>query len=110
MIDGVGFLPAQIAKLSTQYPLHAVFLGCSTMTLERFDGFPGRSPGYASLPETLRRQIVEDVPHWSAFVRQEAEHYGYTYIDMSDDFSTRLHEAAAALIPGTAATADESTR
>ena len=45
VIEGVDFLPAQVAQLATQYPIRAVFLGCSRMTLERFDRFPGRSQG-----------------------------------------------------------------
>jgi len=67
------------------------------MTLARFDQFPGRSHGYASLPEAMRRQIVDDVPRWSAFIRQEAGRCGYRYIDMSDDFPARLQEAEAVL-------------
>ncbi len=27
MIEGVDFLPAQVAKLSTRYPIRCVFLG-----------------------------------------------------------------------------------
>lgn len=94
VIDGVDFLPAQVAHLAAHYPIRAIFLGCSHMTLARFDQFPGRSQGYASLPETMRRQIVEDVPLWSAFIAQEASRFGYPYIDTSDDFPARLHEAA----------------
>src|SRR5579859_5190564 len=48
VIEGVDFLPAQVAQLSTQYPIRAVFLGCSRMTLEGFTQFSGRS-GYGSL-------------------------------------------------------------
>ena len=68
LIEGVDFLPAQVKQLSEQYPIQAVFLGCSTMTLEHFDQFPGHSPGYSSLPEALRRQFAEDVPRWSACI------------------------------------------
>lgn len=93
VIEGVDFLPAQVAQLSTKYAVRAVFLGCSRMTLESFMQFPGRSKGYTNLPEELRRRIVEDVPRWSEFVRQEAERFGYVYIDMADDFSQRLAEA-----------------
>lgn len=100
VIEGVEVLPAQVARLSTQYSIGAVFLGCADMTLERLDGFPGRSPGYAFLPEATRRQIAQDVPLWSAFVRQEAERFGYPYVDMSDDFLTRLREAGAVLTDG----------
>lgn len=95
LIEGVDFLPAQVARLSAKYPIRAVFLGCSQMTLERFDQFPGRSRGYAGLPEALRRQFVHDVPLWSNFVRQEADRFGYPYIDMADDFPSRLSEAEA---------------
>lgn len=102
LIDGVDFLPAQVVRLATQYPVRAVFLGCSQMTLERFDRYPGRSPGYAYIPEVMRRQIVHDVPLWSAFIQQEAGRFGYPYIDTSDDFPARLDEAAAVLIAGTA--------
>ena len=97
VIEGVDFLPAQVAQLSTQYPIRAVFLGCSQMTLESFAQFPGRSKGYAHLPEALRRQIVEDVPRWSAFIRQEAERLGYAYVDMVGDFSQRLADAESVL-------------
>jgi hypothetical protein len=97
LIEGVDFLPAQVEQLSTQYPIRAVFLGCSRMTLESLDQFPGRSPGYGRLPEALRRQIVQDVPLWSAFVRREAERCGSPYVDMVSDFPQRLHEAEAVL-------------
>lgn len=97
VIDGVDFLPAQVAQLATHYPIRAVFLGCSQMTLARFDQFPGRSHGYASLPEAMRRQIVHDVPLWSELIQQEASCFSYRYIDTSDDFSARLQEAEAVL-------------
>lgn len=100
VIEGVDFLPAQVAQLSAQYQIRPVFLGCSNMTLEQFDQFPGRSRGYASLPEAVRRQIVQDVPLWSEFVRQEAERFGYPYVDMINDFPSRLSEAEAVLTAG----------
>jgi 2-phosphoglycerate kinase len=96
LIEGVDFLPAQVAQLAAKHPVRAVFLGCSQMTLEHFDQFPGRSRGYASLPEVLRRQIVLDVPLWSNFIRQEADRFGYPYVDMAGDFGSRLSEAEAA--------------
>jgi hypothetical protein len=93
VIEGVKVLPAQVAQLATQYPIRAVFLGRSRLTLEEFTHFPGRSQGYSNLPEAHRRQIVEDVPRWSAFIRQEAERVGYPYVDMVGDFSHHLTEA-----------------
>lgn len=100
LIEGVDFLPAQVAQLSAQYQIRPVFLGCSQMTLERFDRFPGHSRGYAALPEAMRCQIVQDVPLWSQFIRQEAERFSYPYVDMSDDFPARLSEAEALLASG----------
>jgi len=97
VIEGVDFLPSQVAQLSTQYPIRAAFLGCSSMTLEVFDQFPGRSRGYIGLPESFRRQIVQDVPPWSEFIRQEAERFGYAYIDTGSDFHQRLAEAEMTL-------------
>jgi hypothetical protein len=97
VIEGVDFLPAQVAQIAAQYRVRAAFLGCSRMTLERLDRFLGGSRGYALLPKELRRQIVHDVPLWSAFVRQKAERFGYPYIDMIGDFPSRLREADAAL-------------
>ena len=70
------------------------------MTIERLDQFPGRSRGYASLPEEERRQIVQDVPLWSEFDRQEAERFGYPYVDMIGDFPSSLNEANAVLTLG----------
>ena len=99
VIEGVDFLPTQVAQLATQYPIRTVFLGCSRLTLEDFNQFSGRS-GYSSLPEALRRQIVQDVPRWSAFIRQEAERFGYAYVDMASDFSQRLAEAKIVLTTG----------
>jgi 2-phosphoglycerate kinase len=100
VIEGVDFLPTQVAQLAAQYPLRAVFLGCSRMTLKSFDQFPGRSPGYAALPEARRRQIAEDVPRWSTFIRQEAERFSYPYIDTVSCFPDRLAEAEAVLTSG----------
>src|SRR5512142_3236008 len=62
VIEGVDFLPAQVAQLSNKYQISSAFLGCSRMTLETCDQFPGRSRGYGYLPEQVRRQIVLDVP------------------------------------------------
>ena len=100
VIEGVDFLPAQVSQLSKSYQIRSVFVGCSTMTLERFDQFLGRSAGYAFLPEEMKRQIVQDVPLWSEFIKQEAERFGFPYIDMSDDFSARLQEAEGILTTG----------
>jgi hypothetical protein len=100
VIEGVDFLPVQVAQLSAQYQIRTVFLGCSQMSLERFDRFPGRARGYASLPLEVRRQFVQDIPLWSKFVRQEAVRFGYPYVDMSDDFPSRLHEADTVLTAG----------
>lgn len=98
VIEGVSFLPAQVKQLEKRFAMRAVFLGLSRMTLEQFDQFPGCSPGYSSLPEAMRRQIVHDVPLWSAFIQQECERHGCRYIDMAGDFAQRLREAEAALM------------
>jgi hypothetical protein len=100
VIEGVDFLPAQVAQLSTQYPVRTVFLGCSRMTMESLTQFPGRSRVYGSLPEALRRQIVQDVPRWSAFIRQEAGRFGFAYVEMASDFSQGLAEAETLLTTG----------
>jgi hypothetical protein len=97
LIEGVDFLPAQAARLSDQYPIRSVFLGCSRMTLESFGQFPGHSPGYSHLGEERRRQIVRDVPLWSEFIWQECERFGCPYIDTAGDFHHRLYEAEMVL-------------
>jgi hypothetical protein len=103
VIDGVAFLPAQVAQLSARWQIRSVFLGCSKMTLEHFDQY-GCSRGYATLPEEMRRQIAQDIPLWSKFIRHEAERFGYPYVDMIDDFPSRLTEADTVLttdaVPG----------
>jgi hypothetical protein len=97
VIEGVDFLPAQVKQLSVVYPIRAIFLGCSQMSVEKLAQFPGRSPGYGGLPEAMRRQIAQDVPLWSEFIRQEAEYSAYPYVDMADDFEQRLREAKVIL-------------
>jgi hypothetical protein len=101
MIEGVVVLPAQVAQLATHYPSRAVFLGGARLTLEDLDHSAGRS-GYGHLPETLRRQIVEQVPRKSACIRQGAERLGYACVDMAVDFVQRLVQAALALTAGIA--------
>jgi 2-phosphoglycerate kinase len=100
VIEGVGFLPEHITALSAQYRLCSIFLGCSKMTLDRFDRFQWRSRGYSGLPTEMRSRFVQDIPQWSEFIRQEAERFGCTYVYMSDDFQLRLSEAEALLIAG----------
>jgi hypothetical protein len=97
VIEGVDFLPGQVVLLAAQYPIRSIFLGCSEMTLETFDQFPGRSPGYSHLSEGMRRQFVRDAPLWSEVIRQEAQRFGRPYIDMIGDFPQRLEEAEARL-------------
>ena len=101
VIEGVDFMPAQVAALSDRFQVRCVFLGCSSMDLERFERFPGKSPGYIGLPENLRRQIVEHVPVHSELVRREAGRYGYPYVDTAGDFEARAAEAGALLTSGT---------
>ncbi|MFN8491779.1 MAG: hypothetical protein U0350_29535 [Caldilineaceae bacterium] len=101
VIEGVDFLPAQVAQLAPHYPLRTVFLGCSQMTLAHFDQFPGRSQGYAGLPEAVRQQLAQHVPVWSAFIREEAVRFGYPYVDTASDFPQRLQEAQELLTTGT---------
>lgn len=86
-----------VAQLAVEHEVRAIFLGCAQMTLDRFDRFPGRSHGYANLPEPTRRQFVADVPRWSEFVRQETKRFGYPYLDTSENFAARLLEAEAVL-------------
>ena len=100
LIEGVHFLPSHAAELAKDFALRSVFLGCSTLTLERFDDFPGRSQGYAALPLELRQQIVRDVPTWSAFVGEQAKFAGRHYMDMTGDFTQRLAEAELVLTQG----------
>ncbi len=100
LIEGVSFLPAQVKQLSAQYQIRSVFLGCSDMTLDRLDQFPGCSRGYSFLPEAMRRQIAQDVPLWSKFIQQEAERFGYPYVDTINDFPQRLFEAETLLTTG----------
>jgi hypothetical protein len=97
VIEGVDFLPTQVAQLAAQYQIRCVFLGCSRMTIESLAQFPGRSRGYSNLPEAMRHQIAQDVPLWSAFIRQEAERFRYPYVDTVSGFSDRLQEAEALL-------------
>lgn len=97
VIEGVDFLPAQVSHLARQYEVRALFLGCSEMTSDALEQFPGRSPGYTSLPEAMRSQIAGDVPRWSAFIQQEAERYDHPYVDTASDFPNRLKEAEALL-------------
>ena len=98
VIEGVDFLPAQISQLSRQYPIRSLFLGCSQMTLEAFDQYPGHSRGYSHLPDEVKRQIVHDVPLWSEVIRQEAKRFSLPYLDTSYDFAQRIKEALTILL------------
>jgi hypothetical protein len=67
------------------------------MTLNSLDQFPGRSHGDRHQPEKVRRQIAQDVPLWSDFIRQEAERFAMPYFDTSNDFFQRSQEASLIL-------------
>lgn len=99
VIEGVDFLPGQIVRLNPLYPqLRALFLGCSTMTVERFDRYPGHSPGYSRLPDALRRQIANDISRWSKFIRDECGHAGCAYLEMGHNFRAQVVEAQRILL------------
>lgn len=93
LIEGVDFLPAQVKQLSEKYSIRSVFLGCSKMSLERFDKYPGHSPGYSRLPKDMRKQFAQDIPLWSNYIQQETKNFGYPYVDMSENFHLQLAEA-----------------
>lgn len=97
LIEGVDFLPAQVNWLSAKYQIRTVFLGCSRMTVETLDQYPGRSLGYIGLPEEFLRQIAKDVPRWSEFIEQAAKQFGYAYFDTAPDFPKRLSQAESLL-------------
>jgi 2-phosphoglycerate kinase len=101
VIEGVDFLPAHVAQLSNHYQIRSVFLGCSKMTLERLDQFPGKSHGYVNLPEDFRIQVVQDIPLWSDFIRQETKRFGFRYIDIAEGFSSQLAESENHLLKPT---------
>jgi hypothetical protein len=67
------------------------------MTIDQFDRYPGKSPGYAKLPIEMRLQIVRDIPDWSQFIQREASKYGYPYVDVADGFRSLMAEAEALL-------------
>ena len=98
IIEGVDFLPSQAAQLSRKYEIRSIFLGCSKMTLETFDQYPGKSKGYANLPTEMCIQFAHDIPRWSEFIQHEAERFDYPYIDTSDDFPSQLSESEIRLI------------
>ena len=100
IIEGVAFLPEQVMQLSGQYQIHPVFLGCSKMTLDRFDQFPGHSRGYAFLSKEVRLSFVDAVPLWSNFIEQETNRFGYPYVDMVGDFPSCLDRAETILTAG----------
>ncbi len=102
LIEGVHFLPGHAVALAQKYAIRSVFLGCSRMSLARLDAYPGRSPGYAHLPTTLRLQIAADVPAWSALLERECERWGAPYLDLVDDFADgqRRIRQALGLDPG----------
>ncbi len=95
LIEGVDFLPSHAAQLSAQFPVRALFLGCSNLSLEDFSQYPGRSPGYLTIPEEMKRQIVRDVPLWSEFIQRECNTFGFPYVDMSTDFKGHLGDIVA---------------
>ena len=60
-----------------------------------------RIGAFARIP-LARWLMFRPVSTRSDFIRQEAERFGYPYVDMSDDFPARL-EQAEALLTGQAA-------
>jgi hypothetical protein len=100
VIEGVDFLPEQVARLEKDFQVRAVFVGSLQMTLEKLDKYPGMSRGYTGLAEAFRRQIASDVPLWSQFVRDESQRFGYPYVDTGEHFTQRLQEAEGILLGG----------
>ena len=97
VIEGVEISPKRVADLSGRFDVRSVFLGCSTMTLDRFDRYPGKSPGYAALSKDVRSRMSADIPIWSAAVCREARRHELPYVDTCGDFESRLADAVAEL-------------
>jgi hypothetical protein len=98
VVEGVDFLPVHVSRIMARWNVSAVFLGRSKMTIDEFDQYPGKSPGYANLPKELRKQIADDIPVWSNLLKTEADRFHFPYIDMSTNFIQSLEEAESVLL------------
>ena len=98
IIEGVDILPKQASELAASYPIRALFIGNSHMTLDKLSRFPGCSKGYAFLPDETKTQIVHDVPQWSRFIQGEAQKYNFHYIDTAEQFNNKLEQAIEFLL------------
>ena len=93
IVEGVWILPKQALQLAHEFPIRSVFLGCTDMSLEKLDRYPGHSKGYSNLPESMRLLISLDVPLWSRYVCEAAEQFGCPYVDTALDFLAQMNKA-----------------
>jgi hypothetical protein len=98
VIEGVDFMPEQIAQLGQRFGVRSVFIGNSGMTARLLETHLGRQPWLAGTsPEQFRLMAGHIVQH-STLIKSECARLGLPFVDMADDFDKRSREAAALLV------------
>jgi hypothetical protein len=97
LIEGDSFFPEHIKMLQEEFPIKAVFLGTSKVSLEEIKGFAKHDDWVSGLPEEEQKKLPAELVSMSEMFESESEKYGVSYFDMSENREQKLEEAYVSL-------------
>jgi hypothetical protein len=97
VLEGVGFMPEHVTRLSDWIDRTAIFLGARTFDLDAALRTPGRNRWIEDLDETERALVPAWIERWSHEVETQCVDLGIPYIDTSDDFDDATSVAVRTL-------------
>lgn len=87
LVEGVGFYPRHIARLSAHLDLRVVFVGQSRVDLASVLEHEGRNVWHRHLNEATLARVPRWIEEWSGEIEAECATYGYPYVELSPDFA-----------------------
>lgn len=87
VIEGVGFFPRHVVRLDERLAVRAVFVGQTSVSLERILDNEGRNLWHRSLDDATLALVPSWIESWSAEIAAECEVHGFPFVDLTPDFA-----------------------
>lgn len=87
VIEGVGFLPRHVARLSDHLDLRVVFVGQSHVEVADILEHEGRNLWHRNLDDETLARVPRWIEEWSAEIEAECATFGSPYVDLTSDFA-----------------------
>jgi hypothetical protein len=97
MIEGVGFMPSQVAGLPASIERRACFVGMSTVNAADIDIHTGANDWHRGLSDEDAGRLPSWIGEWSRIIERECQVHAIPYVDLSGDWRAGAVRVATVL-------------